>query len=140
MLDIGTGTGLLSMMAARSGARHVTALEVCVHAEFIVILHGISSISKVFRPMAKLARHIIHDNGLQDTITVVPKRSTEAVVGVDLPAKADVVVMEIFDSELIGEGVLPTMRHAMQVSTRTSAQLLHCRPFVRRRWWQKTVL
>ena len=26
--------------------------------------------------------------------------------------KADVIVTEIFDSELLGEGILPTMRHA----------------------------
>ena len=30
----------------------------------------------------------------------------------DLPEKVNVLVTEIFDSELIGEGVLPTMRHA----------------------------
>ena len=29
-----------------------------------------------------------------------------------MPCKADVIVTEIFDSELIGEGILPTMRHA----------------------------
>lgn len=28
--------------------------------------------------------------------------------------KADVIVTEIFDSELIGEGILPTMRHAVK--------------------------
>lgn len=27
---------------------------------------------------------------------------------------ADVIVMEIFDSILLGEGVLPTMRHALE--------------------------
>ena len=31
-----------------------------------------------------------------------------------VPCKADVIVTEIFDSELIGEGILPTMRHAVK--------------------------
>ena len=31
-----------------------------------------------------------------------------------IPCKADVIVTEIFDSELIGEGILPTMRHAVK--------------------------
>ncbi len=30
VLDIGSGTGLLSMMAARNGAQNITAIEVCV--------------------------------------------------------------------------------------------------------------
>ena len=30
----------------------------------------------------------------------------------DLPDKADLIVSEIVDSQLIGEGILPTMRHA----------------------------
>ena len=29
-----------------------------------------------------------------------------------MPEKADLVVMELFDTELIGEGLLPSMRHA----------------------------
>ncbi len=32
----------------------------------------------------------------------------------DMPRKPDVIVTEIFDSELLGEGVLPTMRHAVK--------------------------
>eukprot|EP00951_Prasinocladus_malaysianus_P014242 scaffold108218_cov16-Prasinocladus_malaysianus.AAC.1 len=31
----------------------------------------------------------------------------------DMPGKADVIVTEIFDSELLGEGLLPTLRHAV---------------------------
>ena len=30
----------------------------------------------------------------------------------DMPQRADFVVMELFDTELIGEGLLPSMRHA----------------------------
>ena len=32
----------------------------------------------------------------------------------DMPRKSDVIVTEIFDSELLGEGILPTMRHAVK--------------------------
>ena len=32
----------------------------------------------------------------------------------DLKEKVNILVTEIFDSELIGEGVLPTLRHAHQ--------------------------
>lgn len=31
-----------------------------------------------------------------------------------MAVKADLVVMELFDTELIGEGLLPSMRHAHQ--------------------------
>lgn len=58
VLDIGTGTGLLSMMAAKLGAERVTALE-------------------AFQPMAKIAKKIIHENGFSDKITVVSERSTD---------------------------------------------------------------
>ena len=38
-----------------------------------------------------------------------------SAAGADLGGcKAAVIVTEIFDSELLGEGVLPTMRHAVR--------------------------
>lgn len=63
--------------------------------------------------MVSIAREAIADNKLSGTITVVPKRSTDMAVGLglDMPQRADVVVSEILDTELIGEGVLGTMRH-----------------------------
>ena len=32
----------------------------------------------------------------------------------DMPAKADVIMTEIFDSQLLGEGILPTMQHTVK--------------------------
>ncbi|VDP96854.1 unnamed protein product [Trichobilharzia regenti] len=107
VLDIGTGTGLLSMMAVKAGAHLVTACE-------------------SFRPMAKCAQRILHNNGLSEKINVIPKRSTDLVVGVDMPRKADVLVAELFDTELIGEGALETYRHAAENLITADASLIPC--------------
>ena len=93
VLDIGTGSGLLAMMAARAGAKHVYACE----ADPV---------------LAALAKEIIIRNGFQDQITIIEKHSTKLIIGEDIPQKVDVLVTEIFDSAIVGEGVLPTMRHA----------------------------
>ncbi|XP_018575753.1 protein arginine N-methyltransferase 7 [Anoplophora glabripennis] len=95
VLDIGTGTGLLSMMAARNGADLVVACE-------------------AFNPMSECAKKIISRNGFQDQIKIIPKRSTKLTVGEegDLKQKCNILVTEVFDSELIGEGALSTFSHA----------------------------
>ena len=93
VLDIGCGTGLLSMMAACAGADSVVACE-------------------AFGPVANCAQRIIIANGLVDKIKLVHKHSTDLVVGIDMPRKANVLVAELFDTELIGEGALMVYRHA----------------------------
>uniref|UniRef100_A0A182RJK8 Protein arginine N-methyltransferase n=1 Tax=Anopheles funestus TaxID=62324 RepID=A0A182RJK8_ANOFN len=97
VLDIGTGSGLLSMMAVRAGADSVVACE-------------------AFRPMAECAEKIIEANGMQERIRLVKKRSTQLSVGPgqDMDRRANVLVTELFDTELIGEGALGTYRHALQ--------------------------
>jgi protein arginine N-methyltransferase 7 len=86
VLDIGTGSGLLAMMAARAGAKHVVACE-----ELALVAHK--------------AQEIIANNHLQKMITVLPKRSTHLVMGIDLPAPADVLITEIFDAAFLGENL-----------------------------------
>ncbi|XP_063991899.1 protein arginine N-methyltransferase 7 [Diachasmimorpha longicaudata] len=97
VLDIGTGTGLLSMMAARCGADSITACE-------------------AFKPMAKCALEIIKHNGFDAQITLIKKRSTEMTVGEtgDMKHRANILVTEVFDTELIGEGALQTFAHAQK--------------------------
>ena len=93
VLDIGTGSGLLAMMAARAGAARVTACERS-------------------RPLARAARRVIAENGFADRITVIEKSSEHLSIGRDMERPADVVVSEIVDVGLLREGVLPTLRHA----------------------------
>jgi type II protein arginine methyltransferase len=93
VLDIGTGAGLLALMAARAGAASVTTCETV----------GL---------IAARAREIIAQNSLSDRITVIPKSSTDMTVPRDMPERAELLVTETFASGLITEDVLPTVEHA----------------------------
>lgn len=105
VLDIGTGSGLLAMMAARAGARHVYACEMVPE-------------------LAETAREIVAQNGFADKITVISKKSQDLKIGVDLPEKADLLVSEILDAGLVGEGVLPAVRHARQELLKPGAAVI----------------
>jgi protein arginine N-methyltransferase 7 len=93
VLDIGTGSGLLSLLAAQAGAEMVISCE----AEPLI---------------ADVAREIIAANGYESRIKVIDNISTDLRVGIDMPARADVLVTEIFDCALLGEDALPAMEHA----------------------------
>jgi type II protein arginine methyltransferase len=93
VLDIGTGAGLLALMAARAGAAKVTSCE---------------SVPLI----AERAREIVMENGLADRITIVPMKSTAMSVPRVMPERAEVLVTETFASGLITEGVLPAVEHA----------------------------
>ncbi len=94
IFEIGTGSGLLAMMAAKLGAKHVTTCETV--------------------PLIALtAQQIIADNGFGN-INVIAKKSTEIEIGGDIDAKADILVSEIFSSEMLGEYVLPSLEDAKQ--------------------------
>jgi len=93
VLDIGTGSGLLAMMAKRAGADQVVACE-------------------MVPDLAQVASQVVADNKMSDVISICNKKSTSLKIGDELPRKADVLVAEILDVGLLGEGVLPTFRHA----------------------------
>ena len=95
VLDIGTGTGLLAMMAARAGAKKVIACE----------MHN---------KLAETAQEIVTANNFAKKIQIINKKSTELKTGIDLPEKANILVSEILDVGVVGEGVLPTIRHAVK--------------------------
>lgn len=93
VLDIGAGTGLLSIYSANSGAKSVIACEMDDH-------------------MCDMAKEIVNENKPKERITVIDKHSTDLVVGEDLPGKVSLVVSEIVDAGLLGESILQTLSHA----------------------------
>tara|TARA_B100000029_G_scaffold414062_1_gene417364 strand:+ start:1096 stop:2526 length:1431 start_codon:yes stop_codon:yes gene_type:complete len=93
VFEIGTGSGLLSMMAINQGANKVISCE---------------SSSDI----ASIAQEIINKNGYVDKIKIIEKNSLNIDVGNDIPQKADIVIAEILSSEFVGEGVLPSLYDA----------------------------
>jgi predicted nicotinamide N-methyase len=93
VLDIGAGSGLLSMMAARAGAGRVVACE-----QYPVI--------------ADAARRIVAANGYDGQVRVVTGNSTELDRDADLEGHADVIVSEIVSNDLLAEGMLDTLADA----------------------------
>lgn len=84
VLDIGTGTGLLSLFAVKHGAEKVIACE-------------------MFQEMAKVAESVVYENHLSDMIDITPHKSCDIVT--DEPF-ADILISELLDSALLGEGIL----------------------------------
>lgn len=70
--------------------------------------------------MADIAEKIITTNGFSDQIRLIRKRSTEVRVGTEMSQKANILVTEVFDTELIGEGAIATFnlahKHLLTVS------------------------
>jgi len=87
VLDIGTGTGLLAMMASRAGAAQVTGCETV----------GV---------LAETATEIVNQNGFEDRISIIHKRSQDLNPSEDMEQLADVLIAEIVDTGLLGENII----------------------------------
>ena len=85
VIDVGAGTGVLSMFAVQAGAKHVYALE-----------------------MSEMSEHmerVVAANGMSDKITVVKGLAED----VTLPEHADVLVSEWMGYALLFERMLDTV-------------------------------
>lgn len=93
VLDIGTGTGIFTIIAYNCGAKWVVA---CEESEI----------------MSTISAQVLRDNGLLATgrVELIRKSSLE----LELPMKPTLIVSEILDCGLFGEGVLQTLIHAKE--------------------------
>uniref|UniRef100_A0A9I9DAF9 Protein arginine N-methyltransferase 1.1 n=3 Tax=Cucumis melo TaxID=3656 RepID=A0A9I9DAF9_CUCME len=89
VLDVGAGTGILSLFCAKAGAAHVYAVE-CSH-------------------MADMAKEIVETNGFSNVITVLKGKVEE----IELPvSKVDIIISEWMGYFLLFENMLNTVLYA----------------------------
>jgi protein arginine N-methyltransferase 1 len=100
VVDIGTGTGILAIAAALSGAKHVYAIE--------------SS------DMGKFAKQNFKANKLEDKITLIQGWSTQ----VSLPERADMLVSEVIGNEPLGENILEIYSDAFKRHLKPKARII----------------
>eukprot|EP00126_Sphaerothecum_destruens_P000334 Sdes_comp10390_c0_seq1m2046 len=89
VLDVGCGTGILSMFAAKAGARHVYAVDCS--------------------DIANRARQIVEMNGFKDQITVIQAKIETMELPVD---KVDIIISEWMGYCLFYESMLDTVLYA----------------------------
>ncbi|KAH0832399.1 S-adenosyl-L-methionine-dependent methyltransferase [Lanmaoa asiatica] len=91
VLDVGCGTGILSLFAAKSGAKHVYAIEAS--------------------DIAEKAEKIIQTNGLESVVTVIRGKVEEISLpdGID---HVDIIISEWMGYALLYESMLDSVLHA----------------------------
>lgn len=114
VLDIGAGCGLLSMMAAASGAQRVIGCE-------------------THPAICAAGREIVALNGFAERIELVNKDCRALKIAGDLGQRADLALFELFDCSLIGEGILHFLAYAREHLLRADARYLPLRGRIRAR-------
>ncbi|KAG6829437.1 hypothetical protein H0H87_011392 [Tephrocybe sp. NHM501043] len=91
VLDVGCGTGILSLFAARSGAKRVIAVDAS--------------------DIAERAARIVKANGVEDIITVVRGKVEEITLPDDIK-QVDIIISEWMGYALLYESMLDSVLHA----------------------------
>lgn len=105
VLEIGAGTGLFGMMAARAGADEVVTCE-------------------RRQAIAHAARAVVAHNGLAGKVKVVGKGSTELEIGADMAGQADVLLWDNLANDMMGAGALPALEDAMRRLVKPGGQVI----------------
>lgn len=97
VFEVGTGCGLVALLFAKYGARHVYTCE-------------------INRRMADVASAVISGSHLGDRITLFRTSSTMVVAQGLLPARPDIIFTETLDCGVVGEGFHSVARDIRRIS------------------------
>lgn len=95
VLDIGAGTGILSMFAKKAGAHSVYACELS-------------------KTMYELACDVVAANQMEAGITLLHMKSLDIEIPKHIPERVSLVVTETVDAGLFGEGIVESLIHAWE--------------------------
>lgn len=97
VLHLGPGAGLLSLLALRHGAHHVTAADRWLY-------------------LAMATKESLRSNGVaDDRASVIYKRPTDLILGADVPVSCNVLLLDgLLDDGLLSAGLLPAIQHARE--------------------------
>eukprot|EP00930_Biecheleria_cincta_P060302 TRINITY_DN45979_c0_g1_i1.p1 TRINITY_DN45979_c0_g1~~TRINITY_DN45979_c0_g1_i1.p1 ORF type:complete len:432 (+),score=56.95 TRINITY_DN45979_c0_g1_i1:36-1331(+) len=93
VLDVGAGSAVLALLAAKAGAGRVYAVEASP-------------------AMARVASRLVRANGLVGVVEVIPKHLEDVTDEEILPGSVDVIISELFSHFLVGEVGLPVVTRA----------------------------
>ena len=103
-LDFGSGSGLLGMMMARAGCDRVLGCDTQRH-------------------VVAVANKVVALNGFEGKVKNIVSDCRHLKLGDDLPERADLLVMELFDYGFLGEGCLYFAHHAWQNLLKPEARI-----------------
>ena len=108
VLDVGCGTGVLALFAAKAGARKVYAVEATRTAAF--------------------ARNLVEANGLEGVVTVIQSK----VEDLELPERVDIIVSRFMGRFLLRESNLDEVIFARDNFLKTDGAISpsHCKMFL----------
>lgn len=89
VLDIGCGTGILSIFSSKAGAKHVYGIE--------------------YADIANYAKKIVEVNKLSEKITIIKSKVEDAILPID---KVDIIISEWMGYFLLYESMLDTVLFA----------------------------
>ncbi|XP_062964186.1 protein arginine N-methyltransferase 9 isoform X2 [Cynocephalus volans] len=95
VLDIGAGTGILSMFARKAGANLVYACELS-------------------KTMYELACDVVAANKMEAEIKLLHMKSLDIEIPKHIPERVSLVVTETVDAGLFGEGIVESLIHAWE--------------------------